>query len=267
MKRSAVLGHTLAIALATAAAGVALAAGPASADETSQLALAPLPQVLTGTSLFGQVKQGEPKGEQKGEEKGEGEEGGGKKGQCRDDWRSDHVNYRFHPVGYVLEKNTSSLTDLTPNYPNGFVAKHFNQLELSRGLGGGLEVGISAAEAREFGLKAGAVLNPHPHDSVWFFGGYMQKKLVSEKGLLPTISIGGRVNQGDDELLSYGVYLVGTKRILGKPCQTPGAWITSGYKWDGYTTDTEEGLTLAEITPVGRPVPGLDNNGARPSKV
>ena len=68
MKRSAVLGHTLAIALATAAAGAALCAGPASADETTKIALAPLPEVLTGASLFGQ--NGDMKGQPKGEEKG-----------------------------------------------------------------------------------------------------------------------------------------------------------------------------------------------------
>src|SRR5690242_8821460 len=117
MKRNAVMGHTLAIALATAAAGAALCAGPASADENTKIALAPLPEVLTGASLFGQKGEakGELKGESKGEEKGEGEEGGNK-GCDRADWRRHHVHLRLHPIGYVIDKGLT-LTTLTPNNP------------------------------------------------------------------------------------------------------------------------------------------------------
>jgi len=265
MKRSAVLGHTLSIALATAAAGVALCAGPASADETSQLALAPLPQVLTGTSLFGQAKgepKGEQKGEEKGEEKGEGEEGGGhKKGQCANDWLDAHVNYRFHPVAYTLG-NMTSLSNLTPNYPAAFVAKHYNMYELSRGIGPSTDIGISAVGAKLFGLQR-APLNPHPNDTEWFFGGYVQQKLVNESGVLPTISLGVRANQGSDEIGTLGGYIVGTKRLIGKPCNVAGLWVTGGYKWEGYDTDTGMANFIGLISPRGN-VPPTSDDGARP---
>ena len=60
--------------------------------------------------------------------------------------------------------------------PAGFPAKHFNDYELTYGMGGGTEIGVSAAGAREFGLRF-APQNPHPRDTEYFFGGYLQKRI------------------------------------------------------------------------------------------
>jgi len=256
MKRNAVLGHTLAIALTTAAAGVALCAGPASADETSRIGLAPLPEVLAGASLFGQ--KGESKGESKGEEKGEEEEGGGGGKECRSDWINHHVHLRLHPVGYVRPKGFT-LTDLVPNHPSGFPNKGYNNYELTYGMGGGTQIGISAVGAREFGTKY-APQNPHGTRTDWFWGGYLQKRLLTERGMLPTLSLGIRGNVGDHSHDTLVPYLVGTKKVLGKPCGVSGVYLTSGVKYERFSTN----YPLDLITPISRPVPPFRGDAVAP---
>src|SRR5207253_1827719 len=94
----------------------------------------------------------------------------------------------------------------------------------------------------------------------WFFGGYLQKRIISEGSLLPTVSIGVRGNRGDDELNTFGSYIVATKRVLGHPCHTPGVWITGGYKYERYGGDIDE----VALTPIGRTPPAAHDDGARP---
>jgi len=264
MKRSAVVGQALAVALV---AGAALSAVPARADGNGQLALAPLPEVLTQANLFGQPKsdkgaaKGEPKGEAKGEEKGEDHDTGKKAEHCRHNWMDERVRLTFHPIGYVYDHGYT-LNNLIPDPPSGFVAKHYTFYPTPViGLGHGFEVEVQALDARRFGLKKGAALRA---ESKTFFGGAIQKKLSADKGSMPAISIGVRGVVGPDSNDTLAAYLVGTKRIIGKKCGNSGVFLTAGMEYDRYSMNDRGFLLNGAFTPFDQEVPDQHEGAIKP---
>lgn len=244
MMRRAVLWNTLAMALATAA-GAALCASPAAADDATRVALAPLPEVLAQGKLFPPKSQ--PMAALKSSAARADRDD---KKECREDWRDHRVRLCDLPIGYVLDQGVT-FANLIPNHPAGFPADdHSYWFNPVVGIGAGTEVSLNV-------MGAEALRRP---GKATFYGGALQKRILRQSGILPTASVGIRGNLGPHDHDTIASYLVGTWKVWGKPCATRGAYLTGGLQYEHYGTDRN----LFNQTPIGRPVPKDSSSGLRP---
>jgi len=266
MKRDAVIGQTIGVALTTAAVGVACFAAPVRADDASKMALAPLPQVSSPGTLFPK-KAAAPAPKADNAKKAnnattklrDSEHGDGGGGTVEDPTDVFRVGLKDQPVAYVVGKGLA-FRNLMPNHPNGFPSDHYSyRLAPVVGIGGGTEISAAwtGAEGRTTFL---------PDES--FYGAGIQKRLINEgHGFMPTVSVGVMGNVGPQDHNSLTGYLVGSKRVLGHSSKKkggggfPGLWLTGGYKYQSY--DTHDLRALVLLAANGR-APEEEASGARP---
>jgi len=262
MKRDAVIGHTFAVALATAAVSAAFCAAPAHADELGKVALAPLPEVMAQGTLFPKkaatTAKPDPQKSKVALRDSDHEGSGG-----GDPAEEGHVTFRDNPNAYIVNKGFT-LRNVMPNHPSGFPADSYQYLfNPTYGFGSG-EIGLSYVQAEGRG---------HNLPSENFFGISAQQRLIKEgHGFMPTVSLGAQANVGPDDHNTLNGWLVASKRVLGHESKKkggssfPGLWLTGGYRYGSYDTHdlrvigrlVREGEGPSEEVKAGRPFGGIN---------
>ncbi len=240
MKQSAVC-HSVAMALAA----FALCATPGRADDTTQLALAPLPEVLSQRNVFHGKRA--PMVNLRDHDKD-----GKDKKDCTDDWKQHRVRLIDHAIGYVQDTGWT-LANLSPNHPAGFPADRYSYyLAPNLALGGGTELSFAFTGSEALGGPGNAL----------FYGAGLKKRLMreGEGWLSPALAIGIQGNMGPDDHDTAAAFLAATKKVHGEPCEPKGIYLTAGAKVEYYDTDRN----LANQTPRGRNVRPDESAGIRP---
>lgn len=132
----------------------------------------------------------------------------------------------YHPVGETLPKGVFRYSNLLRPHPSGFRADSYSMyFAPTYGLGGGWEASLGVTGASRIG----------PGGQALFFGGGLQKQLITERGDRPAVSLGFTAMAGPHDHLDGMLYLAATKAVRRKA--NSGVFLHAGLKLNTYDSD------------------------------
>lgn len=132
----------------------------------------------------------------------------------------------YHPVGETLPKGVFRYSNLLRPHPAGFRADSFSMyFAPTYGLGNGWEASLGVTGASRIG----------PGGQALFYGGGVQKQVMTERGSRPAVSLGFTGMAGPHNHLDGMLYLAATKAVRRR--ERSGIFLHAGLKLNAYESD------------------------------